>query len=478
MRMAYPKMRTYGRGGFVLVTSLLILVVMVVLGAGAFFLTMMNLRIAENTRSSAIAQFNAYEGVDLALIALAREYRVRSGESWPSLGELHALLPADAPYAPIALDLDPAATGEVPQSGSVTVQGVGPLGAVYESSARFTGLRTPIELPPGTEPLFGVGFVTPEQITINGNARFEMSLWAGKGISGSATRVLDGAERSAKAGFRNGVDGTPAECRLNTNSEVECVSGQTPPDPDPFDFDIGLAELLEERYGEDATLSSCAETFSGTTIVNATTYVGSTICLDENAVVTLTGTARGLYVLGPRSATVDLQASSVPTSAEDPLALKVAAGTIRFDNYGTSAAELGGVNTFYAVDDLNLKNVKSAVTGDSEILFATEGSLVMGASLGGSKKADARTLDAVIWANGSVCKLGSGGLSFNGAIVARGESGHADGCPGGAPDGIYWNGGGGGQFTTNLNPDIPEDDGGGGEDEFDVSGIRVLAKRP
>lgn len=475
-------MRTYGRGdrgGFVLVTSLLILVVMVVLGAGAFFLTMMNLRIAENTRSSAIAQFNAYEGVDLALIALAREYRVRSGESWPTLGELRALLPADAPYAPIALDLDPAATGETPQSGSVTVQGVGPRGAVYESSARFTGLRTPIEVPPGTDPLFGVGFVTPEQITINGNAQFEMSLWAGKGISGSATRVLDGAERSAKAGFRNGVDGTPATCRLNAGSEVECVSGQTPPNPDPFDFDVGLGELLVERYGAGATLASCTTVFSGTQIVNASTYTpGSTICLAENAVVTLTGTAQGLYVLGPASATVDLQASSLPTSTEDPLALKIAAGTIRFDNYGTSAAELGGVNTFYAVNDLNLKNVKSAVTGDSEILFATEGSLVMGASLGGSKKADARTLDAVIWANGSVCKLGSGGLSFNGAIVARGESGHAAGCPGGAADGIYWNGGGGGQFTTNLNPDIPEDDGGGDDDEFDVSGIRVLAKRP
>jgi len=463
----------------VLVTSLLILVVMVVLGAGAFFLTMMNLRIAENTRSSAIAQFNAYEGVDLALIALAREYRVRSGESWPSLGELSALLPADAPYAPIALDLDAAAVGEVPQSGSVTVQGIGPRGAVYESSARFTGLRTPIEVPPGTDPLFGVGFVTPEQITINGNAQFEMSLWAGKGISGSATRVLDGTERSAKAGFRNGVDGTPAECRLNANSEVECVSGQEPPNPDPFDFDVGLAELLAQRFGEGATLESCTETLSGTQIVSASAYSpGDTICLEENAVLTLTGTAQGLYVLGPASATVDLQASSIPISTEDPLALKVAAGTIRFDNYGSSAAALGGVNTFYAVNDFNLKNVKSAVTGDSEILFGTEGSLVMGASLGGKKKDDARTLDAAIWVNGSVCKLGSGGLSFNGSIVARGESGHAAGCPGGAADGIYWNGGGGGQFTTNLNPDIPEDDGDGGDDEFDVSGIRVLAKRP
>ena len=475
-------MRTYGRNGrdgFVLVTSLLILVVMVVLGAGAFFLTSMNLRIAENTRTSAIAQFNAYEGVDVALLALAREYRVRSGASWPDLAELGSLLPADAQYVPVSLDLDPVGTGEVPQSGSVTVRGLGPRGASYESSARFAGLRTPIEVPPGTNPLFGVGFVTREQITINGNARFEMSLWAGKGITGNATRVLDGAERSAKAGFRNGVDGTPAACRLNSNSEIECVSGQEPPNPPRFDFETGLTEFLVERYGAGATLASCTVTLSGSQIVNASTYPpGSTVCLAENAVVTLTGTASGLYVLGPESSTVDMQASSEAPSAEDAVALKVAVGTIRFDNYGSSAAELGAVNTFYAVNDLNLKNVKSAVTGGSDIVFATEGSLVMGASLGGKKADDARTLDAVIWANGSVCKLGSGGLSFNGAIVALGESGHADGCPGGAPDGIYWNGGGGGRFTTNLNPDIPPDDGGGDDVEFEVSGIRVLAKRP
>src|SRR5690554_6151811 len=92
--------------GFVLITSLLVLVVLSAIGAGAFFLTNMNLKIAENTRSATVAQYNAHEGLDVALLILAREFYLRGDGSWPSLSELQARTPPDAEYEFLALSLD------------------------------------------------------------------------------------------------------------------------------------------------------------------------------------------------------------------------------------------------------------------------------------------------------------------------------------------------------------------------------------
>ena len=93
--------------GFVLITSLLVLVLLAGFGAGAFFLTNMNLRIAENTRTSAIAHYNAHEGLDVALLILAKEYYERGDGTWPTFEELVARTPPGAEYEFIGFELDP-----------------------------------------------------------------------------------------------------------------------------------------------------------------------------------------------------------------------------------------------------------------------------------------------------------------------------------------------------------------------------------
>ena len=70
------------QAGIVLVTSLFVLVALVGLSVGAFFLTNMNLRIAENTRAATIAQYNAHEGLDVALLILGREFFLRGDGTW------------------------------------------------------------------------------------------------------------------------------------------------------------------------------------------------------------------------------------------------------------------------------------------------------------------------------------------------------------------------------------------------------------
>jgi hypothetical protein len=102
------------------------MVVLAGLGAGAFFLTNMNLRIAENTRTAAIAQYNAHEGLDVALLILAKEFYERGDETWPSYGELVARTPPGAEYEFVAFELDPANADGLHEAGTVTVRGLGP----------------------------------------------------------------------------------------------------------------------------------------------------------------------------------------------------------------------------------------------------------------------------------------------------------------------------------------------------------------
>ncbi len=282
------------QGGFVLITSLLVLVVLTGLGVGAYFLTNMNLRIAENTRTAAIAQYNAHEGLDVALLILAREFYERGDGSWPTFAELQARTPPDAEYTFSAYALDPANSEGINEGGTVTVIGFGPRQARYETGARFRGELTSIPVEYEGDPLFGTGWVTESAISINGNTSFSIPLWAGSTLVANATRVLASAGNFAHSGF---VGAQPATCRIHNQSGVVCNSGQTPPEVPLFDFDAKYAELRDEApAGCSYTLAA-----NGGASLSATSYRNATICLNEGSSLTLTGSASNTYVLGPRS---------------------------------------------------------------------------------------------------------------------------------------------------------------------------------
>jgi hypothetical protein len=60
--------------GVALIATLLIMAAIVALGVGSLFLSNMNLRIAENSRTHTIARYNAEAGIEAALVQLKREY--------------------------------------------------------------------------------------------------------------------------------------------------------------------------------------------------------------------------------------------------------------------------------------------------------------------------------------------------------------------------------------------------------------------
>mgnify|MGYP007032565953 CR=1 FL=1 len=460
--------------GFVLVTSLLVLVVLAGIGVGAFFLTNMNLRIAENTRASAVAFYNAHEGLDVALLALAREYTQRADSSWPTLAELRARIPAGSPYAIVDLVWDaPGADGTV-RAGTVTVRGAGPAGSQYETGARFQGELTPIDVPTEQDPVFGVGWVSRAEIRINGNTSFRIPLWAGNDLVGSSTKVLNNTSNFARSGWRPGLPRTPenrAACTIHAHSVVVCDRGTDPPEIPLFDFDAQLAAAYAERSVSLPSMAGCTLNVpaGATPTINASLHTNGTICLGENANVTLTGVATNLYVLGPRSSRVDLRAGSTPPFGEaNGRGLKLVVGTIRM---GNGNADLSGMNTLFAANDVEIDKVGASALGTDTVqtLIATEGDVKFQSVRG--------TLYTVVWANGSVCKIGGGGLNFVGAILAIGSDPRPGTLCNDRNLGIYWNGGGGGTFTGIANVDIP-DTPPATASQFTASGIRILARRP
>lgn len=452
----------YGRrSGFILVTSLLVLVVLAGLSAGAFFLTNMNLRIAENTRSATIAQYNANEGLDVALLALAREFYEREDGSWPSLAELQARVPAGSPYRVVALELDPVNSLGVSPGGVVTVEGTGPRSSLYETGARFVGELTPIEIDPTANPLFGTGWVTDSEIQLNGNTSFTIPLWAGEVLEGSSTKVLASSGNFAHSGF---VGGQPATCTIHRHSGVNCTRGQQPPVVPVFDFDETQARW---RADERPT---CSVTYtSNATYAASVGLPNQTVCLGPGVTLIVTGTATGLYVMGPRDSTVDLRSNTVPSGGQpDGVGIKVSAGQILL---GNGDKDLQGANTLFSASDVEIRRLGASALGASTVstLIATEGDISVENVRG--------TLYAALWTNGSVCKQGAGGLSFAGSILARGEDPRPGTLCNNRNTGIYWNGGGGGSFTGVSNPDIPDasDDG---NNPFAAAGIRIQARRP
>ena len=448
------------RRGFVLVTTLLVLVLLAALAAASHLMATTNLEVARNTQAAAEAHYAASEGLDLALLAIARTYQTQGDGTFPDdiVAEVSSRLPADAPYEVVELEVSGS-------DGYVVVVGEGPGAARHRTSARFEGRRSPGDDGGETDPIFSTGWVTQGSITIRGRTDFQVPLWAAGAVEANATRMLADAGLFAQSG-RDGA-GDPFDCRLFSGGRpgtyVPCTEGATAPDEVSFDFAAARA----------AWAGTCTATVSGTDTVNASAFTpGDVVCLAPDADVMVFGQASGLTVTGSSSTTVELDARSRDaTVGDETFGLRLAAGTIR----PGGNLDLTGVNTLYAVNDVRFESSGTAVTGDGEgtdatigTAIATEGSVLFQGNTSG-------TYEGVVWTNGHVCKIGGGGLSFRGSIVAGGEGDlPASACQ----EGIYWNGGGGGSFGAVTNPDLPTTGGGGGGGSFAAAGIVVTSRRP
>lgn len=129
--------------GVALIATLLIMAAIMALGVGTLFLSTMNLKIAENSRTHAVARYNAEAGMEIAFVKLKREYETATPtKQFPNTGSF--TLPGSpdtaVTYQPISTQAGESqyaayTTGGQRNQARIVVIGTGPNNARYQTEA-------------------------------------------------------------------------------------------------------------------------------------------------------------------------------------------------------------------------------------------------------------------------------------------------------------------------------------------------------
>jgi hypothetical protein len=436
-RPCHPKGATMRhRRGFAIVTSLLIMLVIAGIGAGAVFLTLTNLRIAENARAAMVAQYNAEAGLDLALIAIAQAYR-RDG-NLPTLSQLRGLTPELGAFEITELTV-------AADEGIVRVRGYGLNGSAHATGARFRSVDAQIEIESTTDPLVAIGFVTNGNIYLPGNGTFDLSMWAGGTVTATGGQSALGVGRIGRA--------AGSICNVG---RTNCLIDQDPPEVTTFSF-AAAREALE------AEAPACTRTLSSPPLTHTLSFAtNEVICLEPAATLYLGGTVTNTYVIGGPSTTTHFTGDAVPATAGG-VGVKIASGTVEL-----RGGALRGENSVFAINsivlDMNVVShdrvVRTVIASESDV------------RLNGSGNRDAY---ATFRANGNFCFNGTLNR-FVGTVVTSNRTDVPNPICG-QTQGIVVSG----SITEASlpdeidNPNVPRTTI---VRDPDASGIKVLARRP
>lgn len=443
---------TQSNRGFAAVTALLIMVAIAVLAVGASFLTITNLRLAENARTQAIARYNAELWLDVALLAVADGY-VELG-FMPSLEVVEPFLIDSDQYEITRYSVDADGGG-----GEIQVTGLAPRGdsgasvARHPVAARFVGATSE-----GTSS--GPGFITPADIAVSGASTLLLNMHAGEDLTVSGDVVTGDPSAGQFFAYKSGT----STCSLGTAGD--CLTNQDPPAVPVVDWQarydafaagtFAASDESEDTYGGycDRTMDAPARDRD---TLDVFAVEGEVICLPETGQFRIVGNLSGVSILGGAGTLVTLADGSSggasTSSGEADLGVRVIAGEVVLASGGT----LQGRNEIYAAGNVILNRAVTATTsedidgdGTNDVLVKTYIETARSVVFSGSGTSGTY---ASILANGKFCRSGNGGARFIGSITAgadleaaslleRNYLGNNDDC-GDNDAAIGFNGGGG-----------------------------------
>lgn len=199
--------------GIALIASLMIMAAIMALGVGSLFLAQMNLKIAENTRSSAVARYHAEAGIDTAVALLKRRYEVY--KAFPptftlpvTAGQSYEMLAGTQGYR-----------YDNPSQVRVRARGFTPNNASYVAEALITTATT-------LNPAFTKGLTSQGNIRVTGGGSAE---FINSGIHGNTGVSLPGFSNSV---FRTCASLTQEFSTCPVADPVPVSSSPLPTDPD------------------------------------------------------------------------------------------------------------------------------------------------------------------------------------------------------------------------------------------------------
>jgi len=461
--------RTSHRQGFAVITALLILVAVGALAVGAFFMTITNLRLAENTRTQAVAKYNAELWLDVALMVIADGY-VELGRI-PTLAELTPFLIASDEYEITRYDVNsPGTIGEIQVTGRALRGDAGAAVAQHPVSARFQA-TTSAGGSPG-----GPGFITPADINVSGASTLLLNMHAGTSLDVAGNVNTGNPALGQLFSYKSGTGG----CNLGTAGT--CEEGADPPEVEALDWEAEYADAWSEYCeGEPVEPTPSGNTTRSVSVIAP----GTVVCLPDSGRFDITGgPLRDVTIVGGPDTQVTVSAGSeraVPTTSDpDDIGLRLVAGDVILTsgntlqdrnllvargnvvlNRGVTQTEIEEEDDDGVVQRLTV--VKTLIRAGNDVVFTGSGT---------------RGTYAEIIVNGKFCRSGNGGARFVGSITA------AAGTP-------YGTNLSGGQQVCADNRAAIDFRGGGGwtaalPDRFDTgdprdpqpTGLTVLARRP
>ena len=451
------------RSGFAVVTALLVLAAISTLAAGAFFLTITNLRLAENNQAQTVARYNAEKWLDVTLMVVADAY-VELGRL-PTETELRPFLIDDGQYALTRYNVN-GTVGEVQVTGFAGRGDAAAAVTRHPVSARFEGTTGASGVPGGP------GFITPESINVSGASRVLLNMHAGGSLNISGNVDTGDPEAGQLFSYMSGT----GQCSLGTAGP--CLSGQDPPVVDPVLFD----DLYDDAWDEYCSSGPNIVEPGGTSTRTINAVAGGVYCLRPAASrknYELSGMLHNVTVIGGANTVVTVRAGSTgpdPSDPENDLGLRLYAGDIVL----TSGNTLGDRNDVVSRGNVVLDRGVTAteeVADDGRTLTVVKTLIRAGNDVVFTGSGTSGTFAEII-ANGKFCRSGNGGARFIGSITAGAGTPLGTNLSGGQQvcasdrDAIDFRGGGG--WTASL-PDRFDTD----TDPRDQPvGITVTMRRP
>jgi hypothetical protein len=288
--------------GIAIISTIFIMVAVLALGIGALYLTNIDLRIAENVQSNAVAKQNAQIALEASLIALRETIKAEDAAEFPET--------FTAPTLTLVGDLpvtvgNPVYTRLSPTQATLRVEGIGPGQASYLAEAALA------LMPAETVAASGVGLVSQAAIAIHdwtntriidaqlhGDAGFSLTSPNLSRVQRCTARALSGscaAFEFVDMSLDEDGDGVPDNLPLSAAAGLAsylcqpaadgrfCRAGRPTRLTDAAVITaFSAADLLEterNRHGCDVTLSSVPTMQNSAEVVAAGFVTGRTVCL-------------------------------------------------------------------------------------------------------------------------------------------------------------------------------------------------------
>ncbi len=298
--------------GIALIATLLIMAAIMALGVGTLFLANMNLRIAENSRTHAVARYNAEAGLEAAIVKLKKDYAnaTPTKQFPPAPSEPNGFTLPSSPDSTVTYlaigsgsTYTPYTTGGVRTQARVVIVGTGPNNARYQTEAlvvanaaktKFHGIETEgiIDISSGTSIYTDAGVHGNAGVTL-GNSDFYTCL--SRDTSGACTNPKELHASDIPVSTSNN-----ASCSVKGENYTACERDHEPITVNP-DYLAKRDRVIQASDVRNAVLprtgtSSSAHGINCDRVVTATSEVtlsslelipGRVICVQGNGDVTI-----------------------------------------------------------------------------------------------------------------------------------------------------------------------------------------------